>query len=950
MNSEDPLQRRIQREIAARKEAESLLESKSLELYQTNVRLTRLNAQLEDEVRSRTNELKASETRYRTLIEGANEIIFATNENGLISFVNRVGVEKLKRKKSEILNQHFTTFISPSYRKEVVNNLMTAVKAKRPRTYIEFPTELGENKSIWLGQSIEFSYDENGRMTEAMNIARDITEQKENEKKLATQDLQLRNLVGNLYSGVLLQSKDRQILQVNDYFCEFFNLPEIPSNLIGRSIDDILEKVTSHFDVPRSAFEKLSHSAVKRSGEELKLIDGRYIKFDYVPIYNDDVLMGTLWQFIDITSQKQLDIKIRNSEEKYRGIIENMELGLMEVDTNGYITKAYDWFCKMIGYSEEELLGKRGEDVFLAPEYLPVLEAEHQKRALGQQSVFEVELIKKNGERIWTIISGAPFYNLEGEIVGSIGIHFDVTDQKELQAEILQAKIVAEQAQEAEQQFLASMSHEIRTPLNAVIGMSHLLYDTNPTVEQKEYLEMIQYSANLLNNLVTDILDFSKIKSGRLELNEIDFDLGALINTLHKTFELKAKNKPIEIKTSFPKLDYLVRGDETMINQVLYNLLGNAEKFTNEGEISLKATLTKDKNDKCEVTFVVQDSGIGISKDKLHDIFEQFRQESRDTQTKFGGTGLGLSISKKIVEFLNGSIDVVSEKGAGTTFTVKLPLIVTRKKVSQRKTLNTRFDTSKSVLFVEDTIINQNYIQKLLKNEPLDYDIANNGLEALEMCKKKKYDLIFMDISMPVMDGYETTIKLRNGESPNNDTPIIALTASALSTKKNKAFDLGMNDYMTKPFTPFELKQRLSTWLGEGDPELDKVKKVTNIKPKPDALLDRETMNVFYEGNLKSQYDMFMLFFQQFDRLKSSLHQFIMNKDYKEAQKIAHQMKPGFTMVGVPILQTEFQKLEDSLRFQNEEGINEQWKNIEELFKMYIPAVELELRRIEPLI
>lgn len=950
MNSEDAFKRRIEREINARKAAEALLESKSLELYNANEQLRSLNAQLESKVEQRTNQLAKSETRYRNLIEGANEIIFVTNSDGLISFINRVGVEKLKLSVEEIIQHHYTTFIAESHKSAILGQLKDAVRNQAPRVYIEFPTPLRNEHQIWLGQNIEFSYNEDGSMAEALNIARDITQQKEDEQVLLTQGLQLRNLVDNLHSGVLLQSSDRKILQINNYFCDFFKLNSTPEELIGKNLEEILEAVTSHFSIPKEEFQKVSHSSHKVSGQEIKLNDGRYIQFDYVPIYNQEQLLGTLWQFVDVTAQKQLDLKIRNSEEKYRGIIENMELGLLEVDKDGKITRVYEWFSKMIGYSEEELLGKRGEDVFLAPEYIPVLNAEHDKRARGEQSVFEVELIKKNGERIWTIISGAPFYNLKGEIIGSVGIHFDITDQKLLQTEILNAKEVAEQAQEAEQQFLASMSHEIRTPLNAVIGMSHLLYDTNPTNEQKEYLEMIQYSANLLNNLVTDILDFSKIKSGRLELNEIDFDLSAMLNTLHKTFELKAKNKPIQFITHSPELKNLVRGDETMINQVLYNLLGNAEKFTNEGEITLTTELQDGKEGRCEVTFTVKDTGIGISEDKLKDIFEQFRQETRDTQTKYGGTGLGLSISKKIVEFLDGSIEVESTKGVGTTFTVKLPLEVTKKKISTRKVNSTKFDTNKSVLFVEDTVINQNYIQKLLKNEPLDYDMANNGLEALDMCKKKKYDLIFMDISMPVMDGYETTIKLRNSESPNSETPIIALTASALSTKKNKAYDLGMNDYMTKPFTPFELKQRLATWLGEGADEAQQVATKPVATPKPDALLDRETMNMFYDGNLKSQYDMFMLFFNQFDRLKSSLHQFIMNKDYKEAQKIAHQMKPGFTMVGVPVLQTEYQNLEDELRFQNEENINKQWDVIQDLFKKYIPAVEVELRRIEQLI
>ena len=947
MPEEALLERRIQREIKARKAAEAILESKSLELYQANAKLVELNAQLESQVAERTQELAKSEARYRSLIEGAHDIIFVTNQDGIITYVNHLAQSRFSFSKTAVVGSHFSAFIKEDFQEEVISSIKESIGKRAPRAYIEFPSFKKDDEWVWLGQNIQFSYNEEGWLTEAVTIARDITQRKKEEELLISQELQLRSLIENLHSGVLFESKRQEILQVNRYFCNFFGLNKKPKELIGKSVNTILNEVLEQLVEPTKELKSLVQNRQKRISQEIRLKDYRYIKFDYIPIYSEDAFLGTLWQFTEVTAQKELELTIRNSEEKYRGIMENMELGLLEVDNAGIITRAYEWFCKMTGYTQEELLGKNGKDFLLAPEYLPVLEANHEKRARGEQSVYEVELLKKGGERIWVIISGAPFYNVAGEIVGSVGIHFDISDQKKLQEELIKAKEIAEQAQEAEQQFLASMSHEIRTPLNAVIGMSHLLYDTNPNKEQKEYLEMIQYSANLLNNLVTDILDFTKIKSGIMDLHETEFDLVAMLNTLHKTFELKAANKPITINTKLPTINTLLWGDETLINQVLYNLLGNAEKFTEKGNINLETTLENAENDTLIVQFKVSDTGIGITEDKQKTIFKEFSQESRETKLKYGGTGLGLSITKRIVDFLHGEITVESIKGEGTSFIVRLQLKNTGKPILSTNPSELKVAEGKTILVVEDNVMNQNYIGKLLEKEGLNFSIANNGLEAFELCKKKKYDLIFMDISMPVMDGYEATIKIRNSHTPNTKTTIIALTASTLSVKKHKAFDVGMNDFMTKPFTPHELKKLLAKNLGtaKSQTEIPAVKEPSQTE----IMLDKATLDMFYEGDSEYAKEMFGMFLANFEPQYKELMLAVNEHDFDTGQKIAHKMKPTFSMVGAPALQAGFQNLEDSLRHKNEHATSENWQHVLQLVKDYLPAIEQEYQRLKSL-
>ena len=940
------LNRRVKREIDARKAAESILESKSLELYETSENLRKLNADLESLVASRTEALAQSEKRYRNLIEGAHDIIFVTDENGIITYINHIAESRFGHKKKDVLGSHFTEFIRPEFREKIANTIAEAISQKKTSFYIEVPSFNVDGDWVWLGQNLQFTYGEEGYMIETVGIARDITQKKRDEELLISQELQLRSLIENLHSGILFQSKRGEILQINSYFCDFFNLNLSPDELIGKKVNVIRDYVMGHFRDAEKQLTELIGSTEKKLGNEVRLQDNRFIQYDFIPIFSNKEFLGTLWQFADITAQKELELQIRNSEEKYRGIIENMELGMLEVDADGIILRAYDWFCKMTGYTEKELVGKDGKDFLLAPEFIPVLDKNHEMRADGIQSVYEVQLVKKNGERIWVIISGAPYYDLEGNIIGSVGIHFDITDQKNLQLELIKAKETAERAQEAEQRFLANMSHEIRTPLNAVIGMSHLLYDTNPTTQQKEYLEMIQYSANLLSNLVTEVLDFSKINSGNVELNETEFDLNAMFQTLYKTFELKTQNKPVNIELEKPEFETLVYGDETMLNQILYNLLGNAEKFTEKGTIKLHAHGEK-KGDWITLTCEVSDTGIGIAPDKLESIFTQFSQEDRETKIKYGGTGLGLAITKNIVELMGGSITVESTKNVGTTFKVNVKLICTGKPITTKEESSLKFKKKASILVVEDNVMNQNYICRLLEGQGLNFEIADNGQIAFDLCKKMSFDIIFMDISMPVMDGYETTIKIRNSNTSNKNTPIVALTASALSTKKSKAFDVGMNDYMTKPFTPHELKAKLAQYLGQAEDETAQNGQVEeNTSPQRETTLDHDVLAMYYDGDEKYAYDMFQMFLSQYDSSINQLTSAINNKNWEEGQKLAHKMKPTFSMVGAPAIQTIFQELENALRYKNEAQILTNWAEAQTALDSYLPAIKTEFERL----
>ena len=397
----------------------------------------------------------------------------------------------------------------------------------------------------------------------------------------------------------------------------------------------------------------------------------------------------------------------------------------------------------------------------------------------------------------------------------------DITDRKKAEQELISAKQEAEQAQLAEQQFLANMSHEIRTPMNAVIGMTHLLYETNPTEAQKEYLDSLRFSADSLMGIISNILDLSKIEANEIEFEQRTFNLLELLKSLQQTFQFKVREKPISVVLDYdPKIKNHLIGDSVRLNQILTNLLGNASKFTHKGTIGVKAKLVAATGGQYIIQLQVHDTGIGIEKENVEKIFENFKQADVKITRKFGGTGLGLTIVKNLVELQGGSIEVESSEGQGSVFNIVLPFKdsgvlqteVSIKEDSEHHISEVLKETS--ILVVEDNPMNQKLISKILELWKCDFEIASNGFLAIEKTKEKKYDIILMDIHMPEIDGCETTKKIRSdSENKNQNTTIIALTAAALLDEKNRALESGMNDFLTKPFSPKQLKINLGKWL-----------------------------------------------------------------------------------------------------------------------------------------
>ena len=644
--------------------------------------------------------------------------------------------------------------------------------------------------------------------------------------------------------------------------------------------------------------------------------------------------------------------QLMRSEEKYRGIIESMELGLLEVDLEQNIVRAYDWFCDMTGYGLGELEGKNAAEVFLNEESRAFMKKQDEIRKQGQAGVYEIQIKKKDGTYIWVLISGAPIYNFEGEVIGSIGIHYDITVRKKMLHELARAKKTAETARDAEKQFLARMSHEIRTPLNAIIGMSHLLSGTATSVEQHDYVSSIKTSADLLLKIVSDILDISKIEAGEIKVNPEIFNLRSLIISLQKTFRVKGEETGVEVLMDVDKkIENLVIGDELLLTQILMNLMSNAMKFTTKGSVQISVKLLDKKDEKYFLEFNVTDTGVGIDKEKLNLIFENFKQADDQVRHEFGGTGLGLAITKKFIELQDGKIWAESRLGEGTSFKFNITYLDSGEKEvieveKDEEALHTVFETSEQcVLIVEDNYMNRKYITTLMSKWQVKFDVAINGREGWEMAQQKNYDLIFMDISMPEMDGYQATKLIRNNKNPNQNIPIIALTASAIISKREQALSAGMSDYLPKPFDPNQLLELILKYTNR-QPEVH-VSTTQQSTTNADSILDRPYLEKFYGGDDAHAADMFDIFLNHTVHEVPQLRPLMEAKDWEKTKQLAHKIKPNFSMVGLTQLEKMMLDIEKSAgQKENISKLLKKLDEVENILEKAVPILEKELKKM----
>jgi len=502
--------------------------------------------------------------------------------------------------------------------------------------------------------------------------------------------------------------------------------------------------------------------------------------------------------------QRKLDQRLRDQQFYTRSLVESNIDALMTTDPAGIITDVNKQMEALTGCTRDELIGAPFKGYFTDPERAEAAI----RRVLSERKVTDYELTAcaRDGKQTVVSYNATTFYDRGRTLQGVFAAARDVTERKRVEAELQQAKAMAETASQTKSDFLASMSHEIRTPMNAIIGIADLLAKTPLSPEQDKYVQIFRRAGDNLLHLINDILDLSKVEASQLELERTRFLLDDLLEKVTEMVAVRAQEKGLALVCEIaPDVPRNLIGDPTRLRQVLLNLLGNALKFTERGQVALRVTSDPEPSPSGVLRFTISDTGIGIPDEKLGAVFERFTQADSSTTRRYGGTGLGLTISKRLVELMGGRISVESGLGKGSVFSFAVQLGIwagPTRRTTAPVGVGPEFPLPNlRILLVEDSPDNRTITVAYLRDTPYQVDIAENGAIALEKFTAGAYDLVLMDRQMPVMDGLAATRAIRQWEQAIDrpPTPIIALTASALKGDQEKFVAAGCTAYLTKP-------------------------------------------------------------------------------------------------------------------------------------------------------
>ncbi|MEO8204810.1 MAG: PAS domain S-box protein [Chthoniobacterales bacterium] len=623
---------------------------------------------------------------------------------------------------------------------------------------------------------------------------------------------------------VMMLSVDERgkIQNVNQSFLE--KTLWLRSQLVGRPISDLIhfngeqagEKNNIEFWVQPETLHLPCRLEYNDHRTESFLVDCRRLR---------DPLGETLsiCVFKELDAIGDLSGILQESDERFRGAFEHSGIGMALVSREGYFLQVNPALCRIVGYTVDEMLAVKFQQITF-PEDTPYDLANLERLLRGESESYSMEkrYIHKEGHLVWVNLTVTAVHHEGGKVKHFVAQVQEITDRKKFELELLRAKDAAEAGSRAKSAFLAQMSHEIRTPMNSIIAPANMLLEVPLEEDVRELIEMIQKSAEHLMNVINDILDYSKIEANKMELEIVPFHLLELAQDVLAQGKMAAQDKGLSLDIHLEDDTPIVwNGDPSRIRQILFNLVNNAIKFTREGGVRIhagKRTNPENRN-KYYLYLSVEDTGIGISADQQKHLFEAFQQADPSIHRKYGGSGLGLVICQKLVELMDGFIELKSEVGKGTRLNILLPCTIAEgEDIPTRRRppvpLNIPQLTNRKVLVVDDNIPNQKVAVQMLLHLGCIPSVAGNGQEAVEMNNRFDFDLILMDCEMPVMDGFEATRKIRALEKTNSlHIPIVALTAHASRATNQECFSSGMDDYVSKPADLSHLAETLQKWL-----------------------------------------------------------------------------------------------------------------------------------------
>ncbi|MGK7394445.1 MAG: PAS domain S-box protein [Candidatus Cyclobacteriaceae bacterium M3_2C_046] len=706
---------------------------------------------------------------------------------------------------------------------------------------------------------------------------------KNKNEQLRKAKITLSSINKNIFQGLFRIDFRGRLIYVNDFFV----------NLFGYQSDSKLLQEWNIFQVfPKAKLRKLHRD----------LITQGYIKDEEFEFIREDG--SAFWGLVNCSMDKNkrffidgsiADHTLRKQNEK---ALENLSLvasktdnAVIIIDCEEKIEWVNEGFSRITGYSFEEAKGKKPGILFQGPKTDPdTVKKIGLKISKGESFIGEMLNYHKNGHEFWVHLTLNPILNGQKQIVKYIMVESDITERKKVEKELIKAKEEAVSSMKAKDEFLSMVSHELRTPLNAVIGMTHVLLQENPREDQLQNLGPLKISAEYLLSLINDILDFSKIEAGKITIDHSPFNFKEFISSLEQTFYFQSNEKNITFLTNIEEsIPARLIGDPVRLNQILVNLISNSIKFTEKGFITLTVSNIDQTETDIKLHFSIKDTGIGIPDEKLKSIFDRFEQVGNQQKNKRGGTGLGLAITKNLVELMGGEIVVYSQLNKGSEFSFSISVgIATSDCKDQDKTTNLNVSEDfkgLSLLLVEDNKFNQLVAIKFLQKWNVDFDVAENGLEALAMSREKQYQIILMDLQMPEMDGFTATKQIRQMKHYQS-VPIIALTAASLEAKE-EVFKAGMNDFLIKPFNPVELNQKINQHFLQ--PAMN--------EENSSIHLDISEIEKISSGDNDFLLELLNICAEQLKNLPQQLKNALEQQNLPEVKNIMHKVKPSIKML-----------------------------------------------------
>lgn len=765
-------------------------------------------------------ELKEAQEKYQVLADHAQDLITTCATDGELLYVSPSVYTLLGYKPEEVIGKSFKDYCysgdypDPMDLSKIGNGCKMRVLHKK-------------GHYIWMETLAKPVAGERGKSVQIVSISRDITQHKDADRRLRESRQRYRSLFEHNPAAVYSLNLEGKYSAVNSKLVQMLDIPR--NKLIGQSFLSNLDKCevqngTHYFEMVKQGEPQYYETRIVNSrGRKIE------VSVTNVPIIVDKEMVGVYGIVSDITERKEYTERIQELSKQHELILNTVTEGIYGLDADGITMFMNPAAASMFGYEAKEFIGKnshpiihhtRADGSHFPQEECPI----HMTVLDGQRrSIKEDVFWRKDGSSFLVQYQVTPIIE-QGQIQGAVVVFNDVTGERE----IVRAKETAELAAQAKSEFLSMVSHEIRTPMNGIVGMTELLIGTDLSEEQREYAEIIRDSGDALLNILNDILDFSKLESGKMALAYEPFALRKMLEQVAELFKPRADEKHLEIRYRLnPSIPEFMVGDAIRIRQILVNLVGNALKFTDQGSIDVNVDIIKGRKPEDSVLdFAVQDTGIGIPADKLDQLFQSFSQLHPVINRKYGGTGLGLVISKRLVEIMGGSISVESIEGEGSTFRFAVPAASVdasaEQTVSQFHHDRTRQSdkVAMRILVAEDHPVNRKILREYLEKLGYHADVCTNGVEAIDAISQNAYDIVLMDIHMPVMDGLKATDLLHRLIPQDRIPPIIAVTGNAKREDKEACLEIGMRDFISKPVMLSELKRVLQQWGPRDEPQL----------------------------------------------------------------------------------------------------------------------------------